>query len=468
MNHYDVVVIGSGPAGLHAATEAAQLGARVAVIEKARDIGGACVHRGTIPSKTLREAAVQLSRLRRSALELAAPIDEQTEVATLMTRLSEVVDRHVGYMARRVAASGATHVAGRARLLDAHTLRVDRVRATSLTLTADKIILAVGSRPRLPPDIPIDHENVLDSDSILSMIYLPSSLTVLGGGVIACEWASIFTELGVEVTMLDRAPRPLGFLDPELSERFVQSLENAGSRYLPNRRVASVAFDGVSEVLTELDDGEVVRSRKVLCALGRVANLEGLGIESVGLTTNARGHLEVDEHGRTACSHIYAVGDVVGFPALAATSMDQGRHAARHALGATPTAASARIPVGIFTIPELSAVGLTEDAARAERGDIIVGRARMSEVARGLISASEDGILKLVVDADSLALLGAHIAGDGATELVGIAQMAIAAGMSVHAFVENIFNFPTLAEAYRIAALDVLRQHEGRLRPAAE
>ncbi|HHH26909.1 MAG TPA: Si-specific NAD(P)(+) transhydrogenase, partial [Polyangiaceae bacterium] len=279
---------------------------------------------------------------------------------------------------------------------------------------------------------------------------------------------SIFTELGVEVTMLDRAPRPLGFLDPELSERFVQSLENAGSRYLPNRRVASVAFDGVSEVLTELDDGEVVRSRKVLCALGRVANLEGLGIESVGLTTNARGHLEVDEHGRTACSHIYAVGDVVGFPALAATSMDQGRHAARHALGATPTAASARIPVGIFTIPELSAVGLTEDAARAERGDIIVGRARMSEVARGLISASEDGILKLVVDADSLALLGAHIAGDGATELVGIAQMAIAAGMSVHAFVENIFNFPTLAEAYRIAALDVLRQHEGRLRPAAE
>ena len=468
MSHYDVVVVGSGPAGLHAATEAAQLGARVAVIEKARDVGGACVHRGTIPSKTLREAAVQLSRLKRSALDVCMPLDEQTEVAALMTRLTDVVDGHVRYMSRQVADSGAIHLAGRARFLDDHSLHVDRVRAEPMTVTADKIILAVGSRPRLPPEIPIDHENVLDSDSILSMIYLPASLTVLGGGVIACEWASIFTELGVKVTMVDRAERPLGFMDPELSARFVEALEKAGSRYLAQRRIDSVAFDGVSEVVTTLEDGEVVRSRKVLCALGRVANLEGLGIEAVGLTTSRRGNLDVDEHGRTACPSVYAVGDVVGFPALAATSMDQGRRAARHALGVTPGSASARIPVGIFTIPELSSVGLTEEAARAEHGEVIVGRSRFSEVARGLISATGDGLVKLVVHRESLELLGAHVVGDGATELIGIAQMAMAAGMRVHALVENIFNFPTLAEAYRIAALDALRQDERGMQQAAE
>jgi NAD(P) transhydrogenase len=468
VSRYDVLVVGTGPAGLHAATEAAQLGAKVAVIEKGRAIGGACVHRGTIPSKTLREAAVQLSRLKRSAIRHTYRLDEQTEVATLMGRLDAVVAGHVDYMTRQVAQSGAELIEGRARFVGDHRLRVDRVRAEPLEVTADKIIIAVGSRPRRPPEIAIDHENVLDSDSILSMIYLPESLTVLGGGVIACEWASIFTELGVKVTLIDRGARPLAFMDEELTARFVESFEAAGSRYLPNRKVTGVSFDGVSEVATELEGGDVLWSRKVLCALGRVANLDALDAAKIGLAISKRGHLEVDEHGRSSHAHIYGVGDVVGFPALAATSMEQGRRAARHALGLVSDSSTMGIPVGIFTIPELSSVGLTEEAAREQLGPVLVGRACFDEVARGHISGIEDGILKLVVRADDLRIVGAHIVGDGATELVGIAQMAMAADMTAAALVENIFNFPTLAEAYRIAALDVLRQREQHLLSAAQ
>ncbi len=466
MRHYDVLIIGSGPAGLAAAVEGARLGARVAVIEKQRDIGGACVHRGTIPSKTLRETAVQLSRMKRHAVELTKPLDEQTEVATLMTRLSDVIAGHVTYMTAQVQRSHAEHIGGRARFVDPHTLIVDRVRAEPLTLTADNILLAVGSHPREPPNVPIDHENVLDSDSILSMIYLPETLTVLGGGVIACEWASIFTELGVRVTMIDRGDRPMAFLDADLSDRFVAALHRGGSRYLGARTLESVAFDGVSEVVTTLSSGEEIRGRKVLCALGRIANLDGLGMGRFAIDTTSRGHIAVDADGRTSVPHIFAAGDVVGFPALAATSMDQGRRAVRRALGVATTAGSSRIPVGIFTIPELASVGLTEEAARNDHGDALVGEAHFDEVARGHISGCQDGFLKLVAHPKTEQLLGAHIVGDGATELIGIAQIAMASNMKVSALVENIFNFPTLAEAYRIAALDILAQRERR-RPAA-
>lgn len=467
-DEYDVIVIGSGPAGLGAAIEAAHHGARVAVVEKERDVGGACVHRGTIPSKTLRETAVQLSRLRRSAIDVAVAVDEQTEVATLMRRLEEVTTGHVAYMSRQMERAGVDHIHGRGRFIDPETIRVERIRETPLELRARRFIIAVGSRPRRPPEIPIDHENVLDSDSVLSMIYLPASLTVLGGGVIASEWASIFTELGVRVTVIDRSERPLSFMDAELTDRFVTAFERSGGRYLPRRNIRSVAFDGVSRVVTELEDGERIESRKLLCALGRVANLGRLGIEALGVEKTKRGHLIVDEHCRTTQDHVYAVGDVIGFPALAATSMEQGRRAARHALAIEVGHTSTRIPVGIFTIPELSAVGLTEEAARAEYDDVVVGRARFDEVARGHISGAQDGLLKLVARASTGELLGVHIVGDGATELAGIGQMALAGSMPVTALVENIFNFPTLAEAYRIAALDVLHQQRVSVADAAE
>lgn len=455
MSRYDLAVIGSGPAGLHAAIEAARMGRRVAVVEKQRDLGGACVHRGTIPSKTLRQAAVELSRLRRSGL--ARPLDEQTEVATLMGRLERVVQGHVAYMTDQVEGAGVEAIAGRARFVGPHRLEIQRVRDQPRYLEAEHVMIAVGSRPRHPPEIPIDHENVLDSDSILSMVYLPESLTILGGGVIASEWASTFAELGVEVTMIDQASRPLGFMDPELTEAFVRSFEDAGGRYLAKETVAAVAFDGVSHVEARLALGAVVRSRKLLCALGRVANLDGLGVDALGLEVTRRGHLAVDEHGRTSLPHIYAVGDVIGFPALAATSMEQGRRAVRHAFGRGGDLRTDLVPVGIFTIPELASVGVGEDGATEP---FVVGRAPFDQVARGHIAGAQGGLLKLLVAQGSGRALGVHVVGDGATELVGIGQMAIASGATAETLVETIFNFPTLAEAYRIAALDALRQLE--------
>ncbi len=292
------------------------------------------------------------------------------------------------------------------------------------------------------------------------MLYLPASLTVLGGGVIACEYASIFAHLGVAVTMIDRADRPLKFMDAELVGRFVSDFERNGGRFLGERSIGSVEWDGVSRVITRLATGEVIESDKMLVALGRVASVDGLALGAAGLRANARGLLEVDEHCRTVVPHIYAIGDVIGPPSLAATAMEQGRRAACHALGLAPGSPAEMIPIGIYTIPEMACVGLNEDEAvkRHPGARILVGRGRFEEVARGQISGVQDGLLKLVADASGNKLLGVQIVGEGATELIHLGQMALLAGNSVDAFVENIFNFPTLAEAYRVAALDLLEQ----------
>jgi NAD(P) transhydrogenase len=434
---FDVLVLGSGPAGQKAAVQAVKAGRRVALVEQEAGVGGMCVHRGTIPSKTLRETALHLSRLRRSAALLDFTIKPDLEVAALTTRLDEVVKAHVAYMGRQMERNGSL------RRIEAGT-----------------IFIATGSRPRTPPEIGIDHENILDSDSILSMLYLPASLTVLGGGVIACEYASIFANLGVSVTMIDRADRPLKFIDAELVGKFVGDFERSGGRFLGERNIASVEWDGVSKVVTRLSSGEVIESDKMLVALGRAAAIEGLALNAAGLKANARGLLDVDEHCRTAVPHIYAIGDVIGPPSLAATAMEQGRRAACHALGLASGGAAEMIPLGIYTLPEMACVGLSEDEAQkrfpGER--ILVGRGRFEEVARGQISGVQDGLLKIVADQTGGKLLGVQIVGEGATELIHLGQMALLAGTGVESFVENIFNFPTLAEAYRVAALDVLER----------
>jgi NAD(P) transhydrogenase len=307
--------------------------------------------------------------------------------------------------------------------------------------------------------VPIDHEHVLDSDSILSMLYLPRSLTVLGSGVIACEYATIFGALGTKVTMIDKYPSPMGFLDAELTQRFVAHFESElQCRFLGDRRVEGVAWNGVDAVETTLDDGEVVRSEKLLCAQGRAANVVGLDIESAGLVVNAAGLIDVNAHMQTTVPHIYAVGDVIGAPALASTSMEQGRRAICHALGVPVVNAIETIPVGIYTIPEMSCVGLSEAQARDRHGEVLVGRANFSELARGQISCCTDGLLKLVSDPRGAAILGVQIFGEGATELIHVGQMGLLGAMSVDVFIESIFNFPTLAEAYRVAALDIMRQ----------
>jgi len=452
----DFLVIGSGPAGQKAAVAAVKAGRQVLMVEQERGVGGACVHRGTIPSKTLRESALQVTRLRRHATLLKGAPPRDTEVAALMTRLDEVVDAHVGYMGRQIDRNGIERQHGRARFISDHVVEILSVDGRRARVWAEVIFIATGSRPRNPPEIAIDHENILDSDSVLSMLYLPASLTVLGGGVIASEYASIFAALGVEVTMIDKADRPLKFMDGELVGKFVEAFGRANGTYLGSETIAGVTFDGVSQVVTRLGSGRVIHADKMLVALGRQANIEDLELQAAGLRPNARGLLTVDELCRTEVPHIYAVGDVIGAPSLAATAMEQGRRAANAALGLPPGPPAEMIPIGIYTIPEMASVGLSEEEAARRCGGFLVGRARFDEVARGQISGITDGLLKLIADPTGRKLLGVFIVGDGATELVHVGQMALLANLGVDAFVENIFNFPTLAEAYRVAALDLV------------
>ena len=457
---WDVIVIGSGPAGQKAAVQAAKAGRSVCVVEREVGVGGACVHRGTIPSKTLRETAVHMSAFRtRLGKHVRVELPPDLQLASLMDRMQKVVDAHVAYQSAQMARNGIEQIHGRARFVDAHTIGVESIYGKQRRLRGQVIVIATGSRPRTPPEIPIDHEHVLDSDSILSMAYLPKSLTVLGGGVIASEYATIFAALGVHVTMIDRGARPLAFLDGEIIGKFVDDFEgHAGCVFVGNAKIESVQWNGVDAVVTRLDNGWEVKSDKLLCTLGRVANVEGLAIEAAGLATNARGHIPVDKDCRTAVSHIFAVGDVIGPPSLASASMEQGRRAMRCALDLPLGAGSEVIPTGIYTIPEIAAVGLSEQEVNEKSGSCLVGRAQFRELARGQISSSADGMLKLLVEPGTLRILGCQIIGEGATELIHLAQMALMTGFDVGMFVEKIFNFPTLAEAYRVAALDVLEQ----------
>lgn len=454
---FDLVVLGSGPAGQKAAIEAANAGASVLLVEQERSVGGACVHRGTIPSKTLRETALSLQAFRRrtgSVFEVHTPADLQ--VVSLMTRMEQVVKAHERFMGAQVDRSRVVAWHGRASFSGTHEIEVLTVRGERRRARASAFVIATGSRPRAPKEIPIDHEHVLDSDSILSMVYLPASLTVLGAGVIASEYATIFAALGVRVTMIDKGERPVAFLDEELTDRFLVEFGKMGGTFLGRARVKGVEWDGVSSVRTTLEDGSVVESEKLLCALGREANLETLRIDRAGLATTERGLLSVDDDCRTAVPHVFAAGDVIGPPSLASTSMEQGRRAARAALGLASHAGRETIPMGIYTVPEMSSVGLTEKEAVRRFGGVVVGRAPFEELARGQIAAIESGMLKLVADPSGRRLVGVHIVGEGAAELIHVGQMALVYKSDVDAFVDNIFNFPTLAEAYRVAALEIL------------
>jgi NAD(P) transhydrogenase len=454
---YDIIVIGAGPAGQKAAVQAAKAGRKVLLVDREGAVGGECVHRGTIPSKALRHSAIQLANLRGPEGEwMQATVAEGTSVPGLMRRLGDVLHAHEEYMGRQLARNGIEVLQGRARLVGPHELEVERPRAGKLALQAEYILLATGSRPRMPPDIPVDHEHVLDSDSILSLIYLPKSMLVLGAGIIACEFASIFQALGVRVTLIDKAAAPMGFLDADLCTAYVKSFEEAGGRFLPGRAIAELLIDELGFVVTRLDDGSVVRAEKMLCAQGRIANLSGLNLPAVGLAPNKRGYLDVDQHCRTSVPSIYAAGDVIGPPALATSAMEQGRRAVQHAFGIGDPHAPETLPSGVYTIPELATVGLSEAQAIERNGSAIVGRAKYAELARGQINGCKQGFIKLVACPAGKRIVGCHIAGESATELVHVAQIAMVAGLEVDVFVEQIFNFPTFAEGFRVAALDLI------------
>lgn len=452
---YDLVVVGSGPGGYRAAMHGAQAGLRVAIVERERDPGGACVYRGTIPSKTLREAALAIGQLKRHAAALQADLGEDTEVSNLMERVSQVLVRHHELTRRSISSQNIDLLHGRGKLVAPGEVIVSSVSGGEVRLHASIVVIATGSRPRHPDHIPVDHENILDSDSILNMLYVPQSLTVVGGGVIGAEYASVFTELGTKVTVVDRAPRPLMFLDPELTDAFVNNFKRRGGAYVGETEIKSVRWDGISQVVTELASGELVRSDKMLVAQGRTAVTNGLGLEQIGVELGPRGNIQVDENYETSVPGVYAVGDVIGPPALAAAAMEQGRRAVCHALGADPGHPFELVPIGIYSIPEMASVGLSEEQAAEKFGGVTVGRARFDEVARGLISGIEDGLLKIVGDPMGRKLLGVQIVGDGATELIHLGELALLNGNDVSVFLENILNFPTLAESYRIAAMNL-------------
>lgn len=457
---FDVMVIGSGPAGQKAAIQSAQSGQRVAIVERDKLFGGACVHRGTIPSKTLRENALRVKHMRQSAALADFELGENAEMSTLIGRLDEVLKAHDEYMRAQIDRNNIKRIHGRASFVDNETVKITHVNGEFQDFSIKNVIIATGSFPRTPDNIPIDHEHILDSDSILSMLYLPASLTVLGGGVIASEYASIFQALGVKVTMIDKYPGPLGFLDTDMTDTFIQAFEAMGGTWLGKHEVEKVYWDDISEVVTECKNGTVVRSQKLLCAAGRLANVKNLDIEKAGLSLTDRGLIAVDDQLRTSVENIYAAGDIIGPPSLAATSMEQGRRAACNALNVKIGGMSDLIPIGIYAIPELSSIGLTEQQAKEKFGDVIIGKALFSEVARGQISGNTEGLLKIVADPEGKKILGVMLVGEGSTEVVHIGHMAMSCDADVDIFVESTFNFPTLAEAYRIAALEILAKRK--------
>ncbi|MDQ8186080.1 Si-specific NAD(P)(+) transhydrogenase [Pelagicoccus sp. SDUM812002] len=459
---FDLIVIGSGPGGQKAADQAAKAGLKVAIVERERAVGGTCVHLGTIPSKTLREAALTITTLKRNADVFDFKLKDDMEVSTLMKRLDTVLQSYTSFISSHIGASGGKVFLGRASFIDANTVLVTSVKGKKTVLGTKHTVIAAGSRPRTPLEIPVDHEHILDSDSILSMIYLPRSLTVVGAGVIASEYASIFSLLGVKVTMVDRTPRPLMFMEPELTTKFLDNFTRNGGTYIGNVKVKSVEWNGL-QVHAELDNGEELTSDKMLVAQGRLANVEPLNLETVNMVLGRNNVISVNENYQTSVPSIYAVGDVIGPPSLASVSMEQGRRAVRHILGKAPHHAIELVPIGIYSVPELSSVGLSEEQAREKYGDnIIIGRAGFEEVARGQIAGIQDGMLKMIADPQGKKLLGVHIVAEGATDLVHVGEMAILNGNDIDIFLENILNFPTLGEAYRIAAIDIATKRAKR------
>ncbi len=457
---YDVIVIGSGPAGQKSAVQSAKLKKQVALIERDRFLGGSCVHRGTIPSKTLRENALRITHLRANArLSTDFIFSHKLEMSILIDRLDDVIKAHDQYMEKQIKRNNIDRIHGRAAFKSEHEIEISPVRGSSKVISGEKIVIATGSSPRTPHNIAIDHEHIYDSDSILSMLYLPKSLIVLGGGVIASEYASIFQALDVKVTMIDKYPEPLGFLDTDLTDKFVHAFVSMGGTWIGNTTVEKAYWDN-DKVTVELANGEKLHSEKLLCAAGRIANTQDLKLENIGLSLNESGLISVNWKLQTDVESVFAAGDVIGPPALASTSMEQGRRAILNAYDITQGEMAQMIPTGIYGIPELSAVGLTEKAARHYFGDVVVGIALFEEIARGQISGIQDGMLKIICDPNGEKILGVMIVGEGATELIHIGQMAIISESNVDIFVESIFNFPTLAEAYRVAALSVIGQRQ--------
>ena len=457
MEKYDLVVIGSGPAGEKGAAQAAYFNKRVALVESSEIVGGACINTGTIPSKILRESALYYSGIHQRGLYgVDYSLKEGLTVAKFMYRKDVVVETLRRKLYENLANHKVDLLQGFGSLEDVHTVGVRTPQGEKLTLHGDVILIATGSAPFRSPEIPFDDQVIFDSDSILKMRVIPRSLAVVGGGVIGCEYASIFTALGVDVALVDGRDRLLPFLDAEISECLRERLAELGVHFHFGERMSKIERMQ-DRVRITLQSGQTLETEAALFAAGRRGKVENLGLEKAGLTLNKRGYIEVNEVYRTSTPSIYAAGDVIGFPALASTSMEQARVAVCHAFGIQYKQRVAfMLPMGIYTIPEISAVGETEESCKEKGIEYAVGRARYANNARGQISGDQHGLLKLIFAKSDRRLLGVQIIGEDATEVIHLGMMALESGMKIDVFIDFVFNYPTLSEMYKYAAYDGL------------
>lgn len=467
MSHpcYDLVVIGSGPAGQKAALNAAKLGKRVAIVERAASVGGVCIHTGTIPSKAIREAVLHLTGIReRSLYGDSYAVKHHITMADLLYRCHHVVKTEVDVIRHQMDRNSVTMLFGSATFVDPHTIRVVRgdddsdAVGEAVEVKAHHVLIAVGTEPARPASVPFTRGRIIDTNELLELRELPRNMIIVGGGVIGTEYACMLAAVGVHVTMVESRPRLLEFVDDEIAESLQFRMRDMGIRLRLGESVSKIELVG-EQVRATLASNKNLHAQALMYAVGRQGATEKLNLPTAGLSADNRGRLKVNESFQTEIPHVYAAGDVIGFPALAATSMEQGRLASCHMFQQMGiVSSSALFPYGIYTIPEISMVGHTEQSLTQQAVPYEVGIARYREIARGQLIADPHGLLKLLFHPSSRRVLGVHAIGTGATELIHIGQTVMAAGLPLDYFVESIFNYPTLAECYKVAALDGLNR----------
>ncbi|MCA9499056.1 MAG: Si-specific NAD(P)(+) transhydrogenase [Nitrospirales bacterium] len=452
---YDLICIGSGPAGQRAAIQAAKIGKRVAVIEKKHVVGGACLETGTIPSKTFREAVMSFTGPHQHWGRSPEASNNRPTAEQLVTRVAEVIRIEGAVMNDQLRRNDVELLQGDAFFMDPHTLSV-RTEHQVQTVSSANILIAVGTVPTPPPNIPIDGQHILDSDSIIHLAHLPRTMTVIGAGIIGIEYASMFGALGVEVTLVDSRIRPLEFLDGEIVDELIYQMRNHQVTFRLGETVEKLEIVNTPsrKVVIHLASGKRLVSGLALYSVGRTGATAALQLDKAGLTADTRGRLPVDAQFRTTVPHILAAGDVIGFPSLAATSSEQGRLAACYAFALEAEPMTSLFPVGIYAIPEISMVGATEEQLTLQKVPYEVGIARYREIARGTIMGDPNGMLKLLFHRNDHRLLGVHVIGTGATELIHIGQAILHTERGLEYFLTTVFNYPTLAECYKVAALD--------------
>lgn len=461
MKKYDVIVIGSGPGGQKAAIQAAKLGKKTVIIERSPYVGGAGIHTGTLPSKTLRETALFLAGFRqRAVFGFHATLGKDVTLSELMHRNSEVIRKQMEVVVDQFARNNVEIVYGDASFTGTHTLSIKSASGAPQELESDIIIIATGSRPAHPQGLPFDSEQIYDSDSILGLNRIPESMAVIGGGVIGCEYACIFAALGVKITLVEKKERLLSFADEEIVTNLMYWMRHSGVTLRLKETVVDISVERPGRVVTRLESGKVVVSQKLLYTMGRVGNTGGMGLQALGIEVDSRGLIKVDGSFRTSVGSIYAIGDVIGFPSLASTSMEQGRRAVCHAFSKEGLTCeiSGHLPYGVYTIPEISMVGETEQSLTEKGVAYEVGCAYFQEVARGQIIGDVHGMIKLIFERNTRKLLGVHIVGEKASELIHIGQAVLNYGGPVDYFKDAVFNYPTLSDAYKEAALNGLNK----------